>query len=324
MFELMGEVKSFPLGEEDITQIHEGMSSLRVSVGEHVSQPSEVFVVTGIRDGLLLTFIIFYMIEPKVHVVYRFGENPYEQDRKEDVLEGAFQFVEEMGGILQEVPWGGMSPEDRSQWIADMNLFPAGPAGEDDLLEDLEEIQLGDVIEVLGEEDLEETSDFEVEAVEEGPPEPAYSEGPSGESPEVKGLEEQAAEEDVVSEEGEDEDFDQLLKQAFLNPELVGKTVFKKTLDQEKETDGSPEPEDVQDSKGDPGSETEPAEQIQERESGVFVKEDAEVYVPEESAEGELEFPGESDQKTQEEGTATSAATEESGSIKVVRFLSRY
>jgi len=327
VFELMTEIEPLPLEEGDITQIHEGMSSLRVSVGEHVSQPSEVFVVTGLKDGLLLTFIIFYMIEPGVHVVYRFEENPYDPERQGEVLGGAFQFVEEMGGILQEVPWGDMSPEDRANWIADMNLFPGIPVEEEDLLENLEEIQLGEIIEVLEEEDSEETPEFEVEVEDEGSVAPPYTGQSAGESPEGEEFEGQPAGEDTAVEEDEDEDFDQLLKQAFLKPELIRKTSVGKRRHPEKEPADStspPEPEEVPDFQESPGPGEEEVEAVEDLESGVSVEVEAEGSIPEAAPQEEPEFPEGLEEKFLEEEIIQPAAPEESGNMKVVRFLSRF
>ena len=253
MFELMTQIERPPLEEKDIVQIHKGMSSLRVSVGEHVSQPSEVYIVTGRQENLFQTFIIFFMIEPQVHVVYRFEENPYDSARREEVLGGAFQFVEEMGGIMEEVPFDTMSPENRLNLMDDLGLFSAD-SQEAGILEGLEEIQLGEIIEVLGDEDAEEASEFEVlvEGEEEGDAQEARAVG-EGEGIEDSPTQQPPSEtSQTISEPGEDKDldvdedkdFDRLLKQAFLKPELIRKISGKKIQSPEEGPgDGSAPPE---------------------------------------------------------------------------------
>ena len=117
MFELITEMGRIPLEEGDIVRIHKGMSPVRVSVGEHVSQPSEVFIVTGRDSSLYRTFIVFYMMEPGVHVFYGYEGNPYDPAGQEKVLEGAVQFLEEMGGIIEEVPWERMTARERPRRV---------------------------------------------------------------------------------------------------------------------------------------------------------------------------------------------------------------
>lgn|GEM_PF-6279220 len=337
MFELMTKIERPPLEEKDIVQIHKGMSSLRVSVGEHISQPSEVYIVTGRQEDLYQTFIIFFMIEPQVHVVYRFEENPYDPDRQEEVLGGAFQFVEEMGGIMEEIPFDTMSPENRLNLMDDLGLFPAD-SPEASILEDLEEIQLGEIIEVLGDEDAEEASEFEVlvEDDEEGDTEEAREAGgaegiqdfpvrqPPPETSET--ISEPGEKEDKDLDSDEDRDLDLLLKQAFLKPELIRKVSGKKTRSPEEgPVDGSAPPE-TEGKEGEIPVDSGPpeVEALENPEPGFPVRpvqEEQNIIediLPEEGASPEAAASPAGDERVAPE------KVEGSLGVKVIKFLSRF
>jgi len=234
MFNLMTDTDCLPMEEERIVQIHKGMNKFRVSVGEHVSEPSEVHIVTGEDEDRFRSFIVFFMVEPEIHVIYGFDGNPYDRDSKEDVLNDAFQFVEEMGAILEEIPWEGMSPEERLIWISKGTLYPQqSPDEEGDLIEELEEIRSGELLEVL-----EDDEPVEVEAMDPEPEEPEAED------------EEQEEEGDDLIEEGpidEDGDFDHLLKQAFLKPDLVKKSAAAKARSGKAKPPEDDAPEDKED-----------------------------------------------------------------------------
>ena len=245
MFELLSNIQSVPIDREALTMIHHGMNKVRVSVGEHNSEPSEVYIITGRADSNLETYIIFYMLEPGIHVVYGFDQNPYDPAFHEKVLEEATTFVEEMGSILEEVPLQTMTPEQRAAWF-DKEVLYSGPVVDEldeiDELEEIEELEIADIEEdqeTLTDADEEpesgaivEISDEEVQEVlaEEGvdditgesyedlDPEDSVDDETAGED--LTGVD-SARSEDVVVAEG---DFDELLKQAFLKPDVVEKT----------------------------------------------------------------------------------------------------
>lgn len=334
MFELMTQIERPPLEEKDIVQIHKGMSSLRVSVGEHVSQPSEVYIVTGRQEDLFQTFIIFYMIEPQVHVVYRFEENPYDPARQEEVLGGAFQFVEEMGGIMEEVPFDTMSPENRLNLMDDLGLFSAD-SPEAGILEDLEEIQLGEIIEVLGDEDTEEDSEFEVlvEGEEEGDTDQTRAAGeaegieaspvqqPPPETPETVSEPEEEQDEDL--DDDEDRDLDRLLKQAFLKPELIRKISGKKPWSPEKKPFDSSAPREAEGKEAEMPEDSGPreVEALENPEPGFPAQEEQDTIediLPEEGALPEAAASPAGEERVVPE------KVEGSLGVKVIKFLSRF
>jgi hypothetical protein len=259
MFELRSDLQEVPVDQDSLTDIQRAMNKVRVSVGEHISEPSEVYIVTGRHDDGLQTFIIFYMLEPGIRVVYGFDQNPYEPSIKDDVLDEAAVFVEEMGSILEDVPLGSMTPEQRESWFEREALY-SEPVLED--LEDIEEIEglemvqvendIQAVDELLDEAGLEaeggivEVSDEELRRVTEdagsgmGPRVSAGNSGRAAGMPEYgDGGDDEVAEgvgtassEDVVVAEG---DFDELLKQAFLKPDVVEKTRIKPRVEDGKD-----------------------------------------------------------------------------------------
>jgi hypothetical protein len=217
MFDLMTGTDVLPVLEDRIIQVHKGMNKLRVSVGEHVSEPSDVYIITGEEAGYLNSFIVFFMDEPGIHIVYGFEDNPYDPDLREEVLNMAVDFVEDMGAILEEIPWKEMTPEEQMNWIGKETLYPALDA------EEIEEIETADLLEVIekvddGDEtvdDLSGTGD-DIDDIAD------VSEKPSSETD----VPSEMIEEDSI--EG-DEDFEKLLKQAFLKPDLLIKSSSKKT-----------------------------------------------------------------------------------------------
>ena len=240
MFELLSNVQSVPVDQDALAMVQRGMNKVRVSVGDHNSEPSEVYIVTGRADANLETYVIFYMLQPGIHVIYGFDQNPYAQAMHDQVIEEATNFVEEMGSILEEVPLQTMTPDQRAAWF-DKEVLYSEPEMEeladiDELLEleELEEIPIDEVEggetelvedpDIDPEEEVIEVSDEELQEVfsddtaDPGQHDPVEDEGGR------YGVN-KASMEDVVVAEG---DFDELLKQAFLKPDIVEKTRKKK------------------------------------------------------------------------------------------------
>ena len=145
MFELLSNLQSVPIDPDSLTMVHRGMNKVRVSVGEHSSEPSEVYIITGQSNGNLESYIIFYMLEPEIHVVYGSDKNPFAPTLNEQVIEEAIIFVEEMGSILEEVPWETMTPDQRSAWVEKEILYSAPVIDE---LEEVEEIEAVEVVQL--------------------------------------------------------------------------------------------------------------------------------------------------------------------------------
>jgi len=117
-------MKQLPFGPEDIVKVHRGMNMVKVSVGEHHSEPSEVYIATIKDEEKLSTNIIFYLIEPKVRTLYGFEGNPYVSSNRINIETEAREFVEEMGAILEDIGWESMSEEDQKSWLGQQFLFP--------------------------------------------------------------------------------------------------------------------------------------------------------------------------------------------------------
>ncbi len=252
MFELLSNVQSVPIDPDSLIMVHSGMNKVRVSVSDHVSEPSDVYIITGQSNGNLESYIIFYILEPGIHVVYGWDQNPYAPAVKEQVLEEAINFVEAMGSILEQIPWETMTLDQRSAWI-DKEILYATTVVEG--LEEVEEIEAIQIVEIEDEtteegeleenpdldpdEDVVEVSEEEVQEVisesgfVKGFPESEKAVEKSigvGLKPEnidekdVDGADTGGMKDVVVGE----EDFDELLKQAFLKPDIAEKTKLKK------------------------------------------------------------------------------------------------
>lgn len=251
MFELLSNVQSVPIDQDELTTIQRGMNKVRVSVGEHNSEPSEVYIITGLSDGKLETYIIFYILEPGIHVVYGYDQNPYAPQTREQVIEEATDFVEEMGAILEDIPLEDMSRDQRKAWFEGESLFSEPMTVDLEEIEELElveimdeaaeETQLLDVADLDLDEDIVEVSDEEVkQALLENGSDEDLSEPVKFDEDKDQGSVDPdrsaarsvdaAGMEDVVVADG---DFDEMLKQAFLKPDVVEKT-RRKAKDQEK------------------------------------------------------------------------------------------
>jgi hypothetical protein len=263
MFELLSNVQSIPIDQDSIAMVHRGMNKVRVSVGEHNSEPSEVYIITGWSKTLaspgqtrllenLETYVIFYMLEPGIQVVYGCDENPYAPTLKEPIIEEAIIFVEEMGSILEEIPWDNMTADQRSSWVEKENLYAPLVIDELEEVEEFETVEVASLEDEVTEEalleaDLDLDPEDDVVEISEDEFEQALSDSESDDMLQVSqevdeipmgvGLEtgdmekddlggiKSAGKEDVVVAEG---DFDELLRQAFLKPDVAEKTKFKK------------------------------------------------------------------------------------------------
>ncbi|MCJ7500222.1 hypothetical protein MUP29_08195 [bacterium] len=262
MFELLSNVQSVPIDQDSLAMVHRGMNKVRVSVGEHSSEPSEVYIITGRSSGNLESYVIFYMLEPGIHVVYGCDENPYSPDRKEQIIEEAIVFVEEMGSILEEVPWETMTPDQRSAWVEKEILYAAPVIAELERLDEPEELADEDEIEAVEYEEIddeepeeaivqedsdleatEDVADISEDEVEQTLTDTGSDENPSVSEDDDKYFDDVVSEPEDVDEEGVDGvdssgmegvviaegDFDELLKQAFLKPDVANKTRLNKS-----------------------------------------------------------------------------------------------
>lgn len=125
MFQLVGQMQQLPFDPADIIKVHRGMNMVKVSVGEHLSEPSEVYIATVIDGDKLSTNVVFFLVEPKVRTLYGFEGNPYESSNRIEVETEAREFVEEMGAILEDIGWETMSEEVKGNWLDQQFLFPA-------------------------------------------------------------------------------------------------------------------------------------------------------------------------------------------------------
>jgi hypothetical protein len=240
MYELLSDITEVPVPSESLTQVHTGMNKVKISVGEHISEPSEVYIATGKGENGYETYIVFFMIEPAFHVIYCSDKNPYVSEGAEEVINEAIDFVEEMGSILEEVPWEGMSPEQRTAWIDKESLYEHTVTVDPEILEVVEEIESVEILEVVEEEEIEvepeilDDAELELEDAEDPEADPVeddtedLTDDLTGDLvvEQVEELDEpRAVKDDVVVVDG---DFDDLLKQAFLNPEVARKTRGKK------------------------------------------------------------------------------------------------
>ena len=240
MYELLSDITEVPVPSESLTQVHTGMNKVKISVGEHISEPSEVYIATGKGENGYETYIVFFMIEPAFHVIYGSEKNPYATEGAEDVISEAIDFVEEMGSILEEVSWEQMTPEQRTAWIDKESLYEHTVTVDPEILEVVEEIESVEILEVVEEEEIEvepeilDDAELELEDAEDPEADPVeddtedLTDDLTGDLvvEQVEELDEpRAVKDDVVVVDG---DFDDLLKQAFLDPEVARKTRGKK------------------------------------------------------------------------------------------------
>jgi hypothetical protein len=217
-----------------------------------------------------------------------------------------------MGSILEEIPWETMTPDQKSAWVEKEILYAAPVIVELERLEEPEElVELNEIEAVayvqINDEEPEEgvlQEDPTLEAVEdvveisEDEVEQALNDNGSEESllvseeddeKDVGGID-SAGMEDVVIAEG---DFDELLKQAFLNPDVAKKS---------KLTKGKREPVKVE----------EEQEMPEEPEAAV---EEVVDWSSEELAFGAVKTPA---------GPNDNFLSEKKIRIEVIRFLARF
>ncbi len=212
MFNLLGEFTDPPFAMGNIAKIHRGMNQVNVSVGEHMSEPSEVYVVTAEegKGAELSTFVVFFLEDPRIRIVYGSDDNPYSTDRRIEVESEAIEFIEEMGAIVEDIAWEEMDPKGRGDWLAKQPLFPSGEEPQADEVEDLSEEAL--ILEVEEPEEMEyQVSEAELEEDEELEVEQDDAPAPGGEGP-AKSVIDDSVDKVVLVEER----FDEMLEQAFL------------------------------------------------------------------------------------------------------------
>ncbi|MDF1536858.1 MAG: hypothetical protein P1S46_10240 [bacterium] len=219
MYELLSDVAIVPVKADFLKRVYTGMNKVRISVGEHISEPSEVYIVTGDMGKGYETYIVFFMIEPAFHIVYGCDKNPYDPAGAEEAIDEAIDFVEAMGSILEEVPWETMSSEQRASWAGKEALYRETGTIEPELLEVDDEIASTELLEVIEEENPEGGLVDQAPETDNG-----ATEVDDDQEPEV---EDKPPRDNVLVADG---DFDELLKQAFLKPEDARKTGKRKGM----------------------------------------------------------------------------------------------
>lgn len=177
MYQLLDNVLDVPLDQSEIISIQKGMNKVNISVREHVSEPSQAFLVTGSAGAGLSSYAVFYLLEPGVHLIYGFDGNPYGAESREEVEQAGVLFLEEMGAILEVVAWERMDDENRADWLGQNPLLAAKqavPAELDDILAEagmdvgdvqvIEEVEIVEEAEII-EETVETVDDDEVPEV---------------------------------------------------------------------------------------------------------------------------------------------------------------
>lgn len=354
MFELLSNIQSVPVDQDSLAMVHRGMNKVRVSVGDYISEPSEVYILTGQSNGNLESYIVFYLLGPGINLVYGCGQNPYPPELKEKVIDEAIIFVEELGSILEEIPWESMTPDQRSSWIENEILF-AEPVVEE--LEEIEEIQAVEIIQIdegaTGETETEDGAvvDFTEDVIEVSDEEleqESLEDGPGETLPAPEEVNEKSKDVSVQLEEGDDEadddetgledvvvaegDFDELLKQAFLNPDVAEKTKLKKSkrkgikVEKKQPVPASPISEETT------GGKVEEGMGLSGADGSVDVEE--ELKIPWEPESGKTEVEKVESYSSDEElvddtGESFSltnggVTAEKDTRLKVVRFLSRF
>jgi hypothetical protein len=225
MYQLLDRVLDLPLTDEDIVAVQKGMNKVMISVGEHISEPSQVFLVTGTAGAGLSTYAVFYLIDPRIHVIYGYDANPYDAARQEEIEQEGAEFLEEMGAILEVVAWDEMTMESKDEWLAKQHLLsPEEDAIELDAAEIIEDVEVIEEVEIIEEDDEDpeddppdgdEIEELAVEAEEVADEEDEPPEEPAGEAEEAGKIEEEEKEDDV-----DDDDETDPLKAAFLKPEV--------------------------------------------------------------------------------------------------------
>ena len=264
MFEHLKDLQELPFQPGSIVKIHRGMNMIKVSVGGHQSEPSEVYIVTAEDGADLVTYVVFYMVEPRYRAIFTYDQNPFESDRRIAVETEASEFVEEMGAILEDIGWESMPAEDREEWLGQQFLF--GDGGEEVVevaevavdIDPEEELVEAEELEVI--EDVDDlTVETETEPEEDGKPEGVAEPGQPEVEPDRTIEEAEKSGKSVVFAE---EKFDEMLKQAFLSPS--------------EEEAGEAGPEEAEGEKEGDEEETLDAEAVPEEEFDVEVTVEAE------------------------------------------------
>ncbi len=131
MFKHQPGVAALPCGPSDLLKVLRGMNMVKLSIDDYVSEPCETYVVTSrasgaAAGGLLQTHIVFYLESPAIRAVFSSDRNPYPAARRIEAEREAMEMVEQMGAILEDAGWEGMSPAARTKWLAQEYLFRVG------------------------------------------------------------------------------------------------------------------------------------------------------------------------------------------------------
>lgn len=210
----------FPFLPDELVKVNRGMNMVKVSVGEHQSEPAEVYIATARDDENISTYIVFYLTGPEVRALYGFDGNPYPPAQRIDIETEATDFVEEMGAILEDIGWEGMSAESRKDWVDQQVLFPL----DDELRETDPEPDKVGISDVLEEIQVLEPLPVEKEDVVADEIEADFTAEPVllSETEKKSGHNEAAAKRSLDGGRGKivfaEDQFDEMLKKAFISP----------------------------------------------------------------------------------------------------------
>lgn len=109
--------------ERNIVKVLFSMNIPQVATPELSVEDAKCYIFFFREGGMLSAFIALYLPRTDRRIYYSYSSNPFPEESMAEVEDEARHFVEDMGFLLDELYFSGISLEQKNRWMEEQDLF---------------------------------------------------------------------------------------------------------------------------------------------------------------------------------------------------------
>lgn len=124
MFTIDPKITARDLKKKNLFKVLLSMNNHQVATPETSLEEARSYVFFA-REGRnrLLAYIGLHLLHTDRKLFYAHSENPFLEDGLQDIEEEARYFAEDLGAMLDEIDFAGLSEQERESWIEGQSIF---------------------------------------------------------------------------------------------------------------------------------------------------------------------------------------------------------
>lgn len=131
MFNADPSITDLNIRERNIAKVLFSMNIPQVATPELSVEDAKCYIFFFRNGNRLSAFIALYLPRTDRRFYYSYSSNPFPEEAMAEVEDEARRFVEDMGFLLDELFFAGMSLDEKNRWIENQEIFsskkPAQP-----------------------------------------------------------------------------------------------------------------------------------------------------------------------------------------------------